>query len=237
MKVAINYRDVQRLQLWYKLTGLCFVLFLFIGGVYFLYVNQNFLEARQYVLFMTSTLTYLLIPTIMHLYLGSHVMTPSLLEELNQESNRYRWLEYFFSSSIMMICIGVLLGITDPLQLTLHALLNAVVVLLGAAADWVRRKEQKLLIYLPAIILFCINWFLLYQSFFQISGTQYTEALSSIVFRQITIILALFVLFPIIFILQHFSRYEGKITEIDTMYVITGFFTKSVLYFVTLLYF
>jgi hypothetical protein len=64
-------------------------------------------------------------------------------ENLKKGMNPYRWYEYAFSSSIMIILISTFVGILDFWSLAMIFVLNAIMIMLGYLMELVNQKTEK----------------------------------------------------------------------------------------------
>jgi len=64
-------------------------------------------------------------------------------EYLKKGMNPYRWYEYAFSSSIMIVLIGMLLGVWDLWSLVMIFVLNAMMIMFGYMMELVNQKTEK----------------------------------------------------------------------------------------------
>lgn len=231
-----GYKQIQQLQIWYRISGICFAFIAFIGTLLFFTINQYILEESAYVILVVTTILYISIPMIINLFLSSPSLTVSLTDEIGKRHNRYRWVEYVFSSSLMIVTIGVLVGITSGVQFLLLAALNAIVILLGAIADWVSITRYKILLFSIASLIFAFYWVYLLRQFVVLQQSTLGEVIRLDSFHQLFFVVCLFCMFPLLFSLQHFSGYNTRYVFIDKLYILAGFITKTALFFVTVLW-
>jgi uncharacterized membrane protein len=64
-------------------------------------------------------------------------------ENLKKGMNPYRWYEYAFSSSIMIVLIALFLGVWDFWSLVMIFVLNAMMILFGYLMEVVNQKTEK----------------------------------------------------------------------------------------------
>ncbi|MDH5787937.1 MAG: heliorhodopsin HeR, partial [Candidatus Bathyarchaeota archaeon] len=64
-------------------------------------------------------------------------------ESLKKGINPYRWYEYAFSSSIMIVLIALLLGVWDFWSLVMVFVLNAMMIMFGYLMELVNQKAEK----------------------------------------------------------------------------------------------
>jgi hypothetical protein len=64
-------------------------------------------------------------------------------ENLKKGMNPYRWYEYAFSSSIMIVLIALFVGIWDFWSLTMIFVLNAMMIMFGYLMELLNQKTEK----------------------------------------------------------------------------------------------
>ncbi|MDH5449217.1 MAG: heliorhodopsin HeR, partial [Candidatus Bathyarchaeota archaeon] len=64
-------------------------------------------------------------------------------ENLKKGMNPYRWYEYAFSSSIMIVLIALFLGVWDFWSLTMIFVLNAMMIMFGYLMELINQKTEK----------------------------------------------------------------------------------------------
>lgn len=75
--------------------------------------------------------TFLLLSAVFHLIVASPWGYPRYVRELQATRNRFRWVEYALSASLMIVVIAQLVGITDAAALLVIAGVNASMILFG----------------------------------------------------------------------------------------------------------
>ncbi len=78
-----------------------------------------------------ATAAFALLSALFHLIVASPVGMRRYLNELDHGRNRFRWLEYSLSASLMIVLIAMICGVTDLAALILIAVVNAVMILCG----------------------------------------------------------------------------------------------------------
>lgn len=74
---------------------------------------------------------FLLLSAVFHLVVASPWGFPAYRAELIRDQNRFRWVEYAFSASLMVVIIAGLVGITDVAALVALFALDASMILFG----------------------------------------------------------------------------------------------------------
>ena len=78
-----------------------------------------------------GTAGFLLLSALFHLLIVSPVGFPAYGSEIRHHRNRFRWVEYSLSSSLMIMLIAMLVGISDIVALVTIAGVNASMILFG----------------------------------------------------------------------------------------------------------
>ncbi len=144
-----NARKLGRLRIWNIVVGLILavqaILIAVLTNSFSLPVTATFMkgppgttpELRH--LFNISTgwgvFTFLAISAIALLIIASPPVFPWYKRNLLQNRNYGRWLEYFFSSSIMIVLISQITGISDIAALLAIFGINACMILFGALQE------------------------------------------------------------------------------------------------------
>ena len=144
-----NERKLSRLRIWNIVVGLILavqaILIAILTNSFSLPVTATFMkgppgatpELRH--LFNISTgwgvFTFLAISAIALLIIASPPVFPWYKRNLLQNRNYGRWLEYFFSSSIMIVLISQITGISDIAALLAIFGINACMILFGALQE------------------------------------------------------------------------------------------------------
>ena len=85
-----------------------------------------FADARS-----TMTFGFLLLSAAFHLLIVSPIGFGGYRSEIAHRRNRFRWVEYSLSSSLMIVLIAMLVGISDAVALLAIAGVNASMILFG----------------------------------------------------------------------------------------------------------
>ncbi len=78
-----------------------------------------------------ATAAFLLLSAAAHFVIASPWGFTRYADELRHGRNRFRWVEYSLSSSLMIVLIGMLVGIADAAALLAIAGVNAAMILFG----------------------------------------------------------------------------------------------------------
>lgn len=82
---------------------------------------------------------FLLLSALFHLVVASPWGFPAYRAELERGQNRFRWVEYSLSASLMIVIIAGLVGITDVAALLVLFALNASMILFG----WLMETQNR----------------------------------------------------------------------------------------------
>ena len=86
--------------------------------------------------------SFLLISAIAHFSIA-YPANKSYNENLKKGMNPYRWYEYAFSSSIMILLIALLVGVWDFWSLAMIFVLNAMMIMFGYLMELLNQKTEK----------------------------------------------------------------------------------------------
>lgn len=78
-----------------------------------------------------ATATFLFLSAFFHFLIASPVAFGAYGNELRRNRNRFRWVEYSISSTLMIVLISLVTGITDLAALIAIAFVNASMILFG----------------------------------------------------------------------------------------------------------
>ena len=92
-----------------------------------------------------------LISAVFHALVASPWGWPRYLRELEAERNRFRWVEYSLSSSLMIVLIAGLTGITDAAALIALFVVNASMILFGWLMETTNRGRGEGVSWTPFI--------------------------------------------------------------------------------------
>ncbi|MCJ7559593.1 heliorhodopsin HeR, partial [Candidatus Bathyarchaeota archaeon] len=152
-------------------------------------------------------------------------------ENLKKGMNPYRWYEYAFSSSIMIVLISTFVGVWDLWSLVMIFVLNAMMIMFGYFMEVVNQKTEKT--SWSAFIVGCISggvpWVVLFAYFIAAvmsTGTNPPAFVYSIFF----IYFAVFNVFALNMVLQY--KGVGKWKDYlygERVYIILSFIAKTIL--------
>ena len=90
-----------------------------------------------------GTAAFLYLSAIFHFIIASPLGFPRYCNELHRGRNRLRWLEYSLSSSLMIVLIALVTGITDVAALIAIAFANVSMILFGWIMEMVNQPESE----------------------------------------------------------------------------------------------
>jgi hypothetical protein len=142
-------KQLRRLRVWNIVVGLVLAVEAILVGLltngFSLPVTGGFINGPpgtipgSYRLFNIATgwgiFTFLVISAVALLLIASPFVFPWYKQNLIQSRNYGRWIEYFFSSSIMIVLIAQITGISDIAALIAIFAINASMILFGALQE------------------------------------------------------------------------------------------------------
>ena len=171
-----------------------------------------------------------LISAIAH-FMIAYPKNKSYNEYLKNGMNPYRWYEYAFSSSIMIVLIALFLGVWDFWSLAMIFVLNAMMIMFGYLMEVVNQKTEKT--SWSAFILGSISggtpWVVLYAYF--IAAVRSTGLNPpTFVYMILFIYFILFNIFAINMVLQYkgVGRWKDYLYG-ERFYIILSFVAKTIL--------
>ncbi len=152
-------------------------------------------------------------------------------ENLKKGMNPYRWYEYAFSSSIMIVLIATFVGVWDFWSLAMIFILNAMMIMFGYLMEFVNQYTEKTN-WIP-YVLGCISggtpWVVLYAYFIAAIGSVDTNP-PAFVYFILFIYFILFNIFAINMVLQYkgVGRWKDYLYG-ERFYIILSFVAKTIL--------
>ncbi len=152
-------------------------------------------------------------------------------ENMKKGMNPYRWYEYAFSSSIMIVLIATFVGVWDFWSLAMIFILNAMMIMFGYLMEFVNQYTEKTN-WIP-YVLGCISggtpWVVLYAYFIAAIGSVDTNP-PAFVYFILFIYFILFNIFAINMVLQYkgVGRWRDYLYG-ERFYIILSFVAKTIL--------
>lgn len=153
------------------------------------------------------------------------------VENLKKGMNPYRWYEYAFSSSIMIVLISTFVGVWDLWSLVMIFVLNAMMIMFGYLMEVINQRTEKT--SWSSFVLGCISggvpWIVLYAYFVAAvmsTGTNPPAFVYSIFF----IYFIVFNVFALNMVLQYkgVGRWKDYLYG-ERVYIILSFVAKTIL--------
>ena len=171
-----------------------------------------------------------LISAIAH-FVIAYPKNKSYNEHLKNGMNPYRWYEYAFSSSIMIVLIALFLGVWDFWSLVMIFVLNAMMIMFGYLMEVVNQKTEKTswLAFILGSISGFTPWVVLYAYF--IAAVRSTGLNPpTFVYMILFIYFFLFNIFAVNMVLQYkgVGRWRDYLYG-ERFYIILSFVAKTIL--------
>ncbi len=171
-----------------------------------------------------------LISAIAH-FVIAYPKNKSYNENLKKGMNPYRWYEYAFSASIMIVLIALFLGVWDFWSLAMIFVLNAMMIMFGYLMELVNQKTEKT--NWSPFILGCISggtpWVVLFAYFIAAVSSAGTNP-PTFVYLILFIYFILFNIFAVNMVLQYkgVRRWKDYLYG-ERVYIILSFVAKTIL--------
>jgi len=171
-----------------------------------------------------------LISAIAHFSIA-HLRNKNYNENLKKGMNPYRWYEYAFSSSIMIVLIASFVGVWEFWSLAMIFVLNAMMIMFGYLMELVNQKTEKT--NWSPFILGCISggtpWIVLFAYFTSAVSSSSTGP-PTFVYFILFIYFILFNVFAINMVLQYkgIGRWKDYLYG-ERFYIILSFVAKTIL--------
>lgn len=171
-----------------------------------------------------------LISALAHFMITS-VKNKDYVENLKKGMNPYRWYEYAFSSSIMIVLISTFVGVWDFWSLVMIFVLNSMMIMFGYLMEMINQRTEKT--SWSSFILGCISggvpWVVLFAYFVAAvmsTGTNPPAFVYSIFF----IYFIVFNVFALNMVLQYkgVGRWKDYLYG-ERVYIILSFVAKTIL--------
>lgn len=156
-------------------------------------------------------------------------------ENLKRGMNPYRWYEYAFSSSIMIVLIATFVGVWDLWSLVMIFVLNAMMIMFGHLTEKINQYTEKT--DWSPYILGCVSgglpWVVLFAYFIAALGSAETNP-PEFVYLILFIYFILFNSFAINMVLQYkgVGRWRDYLYG-ERAYIILSFVAKTLLAWLT----
>lgn len=192
------------------------------------YPNTQILFTATYLGVIVAS--FPLISALAH-FMIAYPKNKSYVENLKKGMNPYRWYEYAFSSSIMIVLISTFVGVWDFWSLVMIFALNAMMIMFGYLMELINQRTEKTT-WSP-FLLGCISgglpWVVLFAYFTAVvmsTGTNPPAFVYSIFF----IYFVVFNIFALNMVLQYkgIGRWKDYLYG-ERVYIILSFVAKTIL--------
>ncbi|MBM4240720.1 MAG: hypothetical protein FJ150_03525 [Euryarchaeota archaeon] len=174
--------------------------------------------------------SFLLISAVAH-FVIAFVRNKNYNENLKKGMNPYRWYEYAFSSSIMIVILATFVGVWDLWSLVMIFVLNAIMIMFGYMMEKINQYTKKT--DWSAYLLGCISgftpWIVIAAYFIAALGSAETKP-PTFVYFTLLIYFIMFNTFSINMILQY--KGIGKWRDYlygERVYIILSLVAKTAL--------
>jgi len=174
---------------------------------------------------------FLFISAFAHLLLVLPVINKWYNDNLKKELNYLRWFEYAFSSSLMIVVIGMLSGMYDLSSLILVFTLNAMMILFGLLMEMHNQTTKKTnwTAYIFGCIAGIVPWIVIAMYFYG-ALNNYSDSVPNFVYGILVSLFLFFNVFAINMFLQYkkIGPWKNYIFG-ERMYIILSLLAKSAL--------
>lgn len=152
-------------------------------------------------------------------------------QNLKKGMNPYRWYEYVFSSSIMIILIASFVGVWDLWSLAMIFVLNAMMIMFGYLMEKINQYSEKT--DWSPFLLGCISggtpWIVLY-AYFIAAVSSVSQNVPTFVYLILLIYFVLFNIFAVNMVLQYkgIGRWKDYLYG-ERTYIVLSLVAKSIL--------
>lgn len=177
---------------------------------------------------LTFSFIYLIIVSFSHYLLSTKLISKIYYSDISHESNRFRWLEYSLTSSIMVIIYAMLIDITNPTLLILFFIFNSSSMIIAGFGDIFKYSKPKYFWTLAAIsgALYISQWLVIFS--------HAVKNFNNIEISNILIVSYMFVtflFFPLLYLLQLTPYFKNKYTFIEKYFMTISLLSKTLLLF------
>ncbi|MDH5375836.1 MAG: heliorhodopsin HeR [Candidatus Bathyarchaeota archaeon] len=171
-----------------------------------------------------------LISAVAH-FMIAYPRNESYNENLKKGMNPYRWYEYAFSSSIMIVLLALFVGIWDFWSLAMFFVLNAMMIMFGYLMELLNQRTEKT--NWSPFMLGCISggtpWVVLFAYFVAAISSTGTNP-PTFVYLIFFIYFILFNIFAVNMVLQYkgVGRWKDYLYG-ERVYIILSFVAKTIL--------
>ncbi len=176
-------------------------------------------------------LSSFLLLSALALLIIAFIKNDSYVANLKKGMNPYRWYEYFFTSSIMLVIIATFVGVWDLWSLVMIFVLNGVMILCGYLMEKLNfySKKTDWTAYLVGCLAGFTPWIVLAAYFIAALGSSDTNP-PTFVYLTLLFYFLIFNSFSVNMILQY--KGVGKWKDYlygERVYILLSFIAKSIL--------
>jgi len=165
-----------------------------------------------------------------HLIVQQRIAFEQYLKGMENECNVFRWSEYSISSSLIIVALGLLCGISDFRMLFALFVNMATVILCGY---WAEKETSNWFPHFGGWILFFHLWGHLLLRYFELLGNRVLD--SHLVFLMIPVMFILFCLFGVVQLLHMFRVGPWRsYLVVELSYILLSLITKTTMGFMVL---
>ncbi|HRN86731.1 MAG TPA: heliorhodopsin HeR [Candidatus Dojkabacteria bacterium] len=179
-----------------------------------------------------SVAVFLFMSALAHFIIGT-VYFPKYVENLKKGANYARWIEYAFSSSWMIVIIGILVGMFDAPSLILLFFLNMMMILFGYVMELHNQTTSKTdwTSFIYGCIAGAVPWVVMGWYFYgAVQNTNEVAVVPNFVYGIFISLLVFFNVFAINMILQYkrVGRWKNYLFG-EVVYIALSLVAKSLL--------
>ena len=151
-------------------------------------------------------------------------------DEVKSGKNRFRWIEYAITASLMIFVYNVISGVKDIYTVILLVLFNIVLMSFGYFLEISKDKESKLVaIVLGFFILTIIFSFSYYQFIQNIEVAKNNFEIPGWVYAVVIAMIFWWITFGVVGVLYYRDSLNGKVNfkKYERYYILLSFFSKA----------
>ena len=168
-----------------------------------------------------------LITAFFHLF---YLKSQRYKDEIKTGKNRFRWIEYSITASLMIYIYSILSGVKDIYMAFMIVLFNIILMSFGYFLEMSNSKEAKLMaIIMGFFILTIIFTFTYYQFVNNIDAAQDTFEIPSWVYAVVLAMIFWWISFGVVGVLYYKASLKGKVNykRYEKYYIFLSFVSKA----------
>jgi hypothetical protein len=111
----------------------------------------------------TLVVVIFFITSLFHIF---YATSPLYYTEINNGYNRYRWLEYGITSSLMIFVLCIISGVKDFDTVILLTFMNGFLMSFGYFFEMSQERQAKLISLVMGFFMLLVIWFTIFRNFF-----------------------------------------------------------------------